>query len=612
MDNLYVYILKVNIALLVFWLFCRLVFGKDTFLGIKRACLLTVLGLSFVYPLIDIASWIKEEQQVVLVRYAMDIQHIAFSVLPQEQAVVLTWERILWGIYLAGALFLCVRMLVQLWYIWRFIRLGKRLDCLGTTVVSPGNGIAPFSFCHWIFMHPDDYTLREMQEILAHEKAHVAQKHSLDMLLSEFVCIVFWFNPAVWLLRHEIRQNLEFLADQDVMEAGYNRKNYQYHLLRLSHQSAAAQIVNNFNVSQLKKRIIMMNKRKTSRAGLLKYALLVPVTGLLVMSSNVQALARLLPEKAVAREVIARQPQTDKKIQVKGTVLNESKTPVTGAIVLVKGTSYGTTTDKKGNFTLELNKGETIVVSYVGRRTIEVKADNFVDDGKEADLVIELQPEAKVLDRVEVVAYTAKKKTKIKDEVMEVVESTPQFPGGDVALKAFLLENVKYPQEAQQKGITGEVMVGFRVNEQGKIIDPQVVTGVDPLLDKEALRVVKMMPAWTPARQRGKAVPYDFMIPVNFSLSGKVDEIIVTGSFTVRSDRGEPILKMMSAGSQPLYVIDDVIQPESVKDISQIADPNNIQTITVLKDESAIKIYGEKGKNGVIIITTKKKDEQKK
>lgn len=356
----------------------------------------------------------------------------------------------------------------------------------------------------------------------------------------------------------------------------------------------------------------MMNKRKTSRAGLLKYALLVPVTGLLVMSSNVQALARLLPEKAVAREVIARQPQTDKKIQVKGTVLNESKTPVTGAIVLVKGTSYGTTTDKKGNFTLELNKGETIVVSYVGRRTIEVKADNFVDDGKEADLVIELQPEAKVLDRVEVVAYTAKKKTKIKDEVMEVVESTPQFPGGDVALKAFLLENVKYPQEAQQKGITGEVMVGFRVNEQGKIIDPQIVTGIDPLLDKEALRVVKMMPAWTPARQRGKAVPYDFMIPVNFSLSGKVDEIIVTGSFTVRSDRGEPILKMMSAGSQPLYVIDDVIQPESVKDISQIADPNNIQTITVLKDESAIKIYGEKGKNGVIIITTKKKDEQKK
>lgn len=139
MDNLYVYILKVNIALLVFWLFCRLVFGKDTFLGIKRACLLTVLGLSFVYPLIDIASWIKEEQQVVLVRYAMDIQHIAFSVLPQEQAVVLTWERILWGIYLAGALFLCVRMLVQLWYIWRFIRLGKRLDCLGTTVVSPGS-----------------------------------------------------------------------------------------------------------------------------------------------------------------------------------------------------------------------------------------------------------------------------------------------------------------------------------------------------------------------------------------------------------------------------------------------------------------------------------------
>lgn len=609
MDNLYIYILKVNIALLVFWLFCRLVFGKDTFLGIKRACLLTVLGLSFIYPLIDIAGWIKEEQQVVLVRYVMDIQHIAFSVLPQEQTVVLTWERVLWGIYLAGTLFLFVRMLVQLWHIWRFVRLGKRLDCLGTTVVSPGSGIAPFSFCHWIFMHPDDYTLREMQEILAHEKAHVAQRHSWDMLLSELVCIVLWFNPAVWLLRHEVRQNLEFLADQDVMEAGYNRKNYQYHLLRLSHQSAAAQIVNNFNVSQLKKRIIMMNKRKTSRVGLLKYALLLPVTGLLVMSSNVQALASLLPEKTVVREVIGQQPQTDKKIQVKGTVLNENKTPIAGANVVVKGTNYGATTDEKGNFALELNKGEAIVVSYVGKRTIEVKADNFVNDGKEADLVIELQSEAKVLDRVEVVAYTATKKTKtkIKDEVMEVVESTPQFPGGDVALKAFLLKNVKYPQEAQQKDITGEVMVSFRVNEQGKIVDPQVVTGVDPLLNKEALRVVKMMPAWIPAQQRGKAVPYDFMIPVNFSLSGKVDEVVVTG-FTSTSNKGETILKMVSEGRQPLYVVDDVIRTGPVKDI----DVNNIQTITVLKDESAVKIYGEKGKNGVIIIVTKKKDEQKK
>lgn len=609
MDNLYIYILKVNIALLVFWLFCRLVFGKDTFLGIKRACLLTVLGLSFIYPLIDIADWIKEEQQVVLVRYVMDIQHIAFSVLPQEQTVVLTWERVLWGIYLAGTLFLFVRMLVQLWHIWRFVRSGKRLDCLGTTVVSPGSGIAPFSFCHWIFMHPDDYTLREMQEILAHEKAHVAQRHSWDMLLSELVCIVLWFNPAVWLLRHEVRQNLEFLADQDVMEAGYNRKNYQYHLLRLSHQSAAAQIVNNFNVSQLKKRIIMMNKRKTSRVGLLKYALLLPVTGLLVMSSNVQALASLLPEKTVVREVIGQQPQTDKKIQVKGTVLNENKTPIAGANVVVKGTNYGATTDEKGNFALELNKGEAIVVSYVGKRTIEVKADNFVNDGKEADLVIELQSEAKVLDRVEVVAYTATKKTKtkIKDEVMEVVESTPQFPGGDVALKAFLLKNVKYPQEAQQKDITGEVMVSFRVNEQGKIVDPQVVTGVDPLLNKEALRVVKMMPAWIPAQQRGKAVPYDFMIPVNFSLSGKVDEVVVTG-FTSTSNKGETILKMVSEGRQPLYVVDDVIRTGPVKDI----DVNNIQTITVLKDESAVKIYGEKGKNGVIIIVTKKKDEQKK
>ena len=113
------------------------------------------------------------------------------------------------------------------------------------------------------------------------------------MLLGEILCIFFWFNPVVWLLRKEIRQNLEFLADEQVVNSGYNRKNYQYHLLRLSHQSTAVPIVNNFNVSQLKKRIIMMNKKKTSRIGLLKYAFLLPVTGLLILAGNARAVTDL-------------------------------------------------------------------------------------------------------------------------------------------------------------------------------------------------------------------------------------------------------------------------------------------------------------------------------
>ena len=100
-------------------------------------------------------------------------------------------------------------------------------------------------------------------------------------------------NPAMWLLKCEIRRNLEFLADKRVVHSGFDRKTYQYHLLRLSHPSAAAQIVNKFNVSPLKKRIMMMNKKRTSRMGLIKYALLVPIAGLLILSSNVQAIVHM-------------------------------------------------------------------------------------------------------------------------------------------------------------------------------------------------------------------------------------------------------------------------------------------------------------------------------
>lgn len=100
-----------------------------------------------------------------------------------------------------------------------------------------------------------------MSEIIAHEQAHVRQWHSVDMLLGEFLCIFFGFNPIVWFFRREVRQNLEFLADKNVVCAGYNRKNYQYHLLCLSQQTTAVYLVNNFNVSFKKKRIIMMNKK---------------------------------------------------------------------------------------------------------------------------------------------------------------------------------------------------------------------------------------------------------------------------------------------------------------------------------------------------------------
>ena len=149
----------------------------------------------------------------------------------------------------------------------------------------------PFSFFGWIFMHPSLHTPEEQEEILDHELAHVRQHHSVDVLLSELHCIVCWFNPIVWLMKREVRSNLEYLADAHVLARGYNRKLYQVHLLALSCPMALSNLYNHFNVSPLKKRIHMMNKKKSNEAGYLKFLLFLPLCTLISSIINADAWA---------------------------------------------------------------------------------------------------------------------------------------------------------------------------------------------------------------------------------------------------------------------------------------------------------------------------------
>jgi len=105
-----------------------------------------------------------------------------------------------------------------------------------------------------------------------------------------------------------------------------------------------------------------------------------------------------------------------------------------------------------------------------------------------------------------------------EDQVYEVVENNPEFPGGDEALMAYLQKNIKYPAIAQDNGIQGRVIIEFVVNRDGSVVDPKVMKSLDPSCDKEAMRVIKAMPKWKPGRQRGKAVRVKFRVPVLFRL----------------------------------------------------------------------------------------------
>ena len=105
-----------------------------------------------------------------------------------------------------------------------------------------------------------------------------------------------------------------------------------------------------------------------------------------------------------------------------------------------------------------------------------------------------------------------------EQQIFQVVEEMPEFPGGMAECLKFLAKNIKYPTIAQENGVQGRVIVQFVVNQDGSIVDPVVVRSVDPYLDKEALRVIQMMPKWKPGKQRGKAVRVKYTVPVTFKL----------------------------------------------------------------------------------------------
>jgi TonB family protein len=178
--------------------------------------------------------------------------------------------------YFAVTLLLLLRVILQTVAVLSLMQKASPTELYGRKVYARKGLPVPFSFLNRIALDLEQYSGHELKEILLHEEAHVRQLHSFDLILSEIICSFSWVNPFVWLLKKEIRINLEYIADHAVLKSGCEATHYQLHLLRLSYTKATATISNNFNVSPLKKRIVMMNRKKTSPAGIWKYALLAP------------------------------------------------------------------------------------------------------------------------------------------------------------------------------------------------------------------------------------------------------------------------------------------------------------------------------------------------
>lgn len=575
----FAYLLKVNVAFVLFYAFYRLFFYKDTFFKLRRAILLAFFGLALFYPLLNIQDWVRQQEPIA------DVIYMYSAMLPEATAKADAAASVDWYGWLLGSLgfiywgivaFLCGRFLVQLSSILWLAHTSERVVIHETPVYALRKAAGPFSFFRMVFLHPESHSDKETDEILTHECTHVSQWHSIDVILSEMMCMACWFNPFVWLLKREVRHNLEYLADNTVIQSGYDSKSYQYHLLGLAHHQSVTTLYNSFNVLHLKNRIMMMNKKRSPGIVRTKYLIFIPLVGILMLLSNIEAVARLTVRLANEATV------SNAMVTATGILVDETGQPLIGASVVVKGGKERTITDKKGAFSLEVPANAILRCSYQGRESQEVLAADMTNNTH---------------------LSLSSKSREMNEQVFTVVEKMPSFPGGDAELLKYIATNIKYPKESQDNGEQGRVICSFIVGRDGSVNNPEVLRGVTPLLNEEAVRVINTMPRWNPGMQRGKAVAVKYTVPITFRLKSPVEEakeetLTVVDVMPQYPGRDRELLKFIAQSikyptdAQEAGVQGRVICSFVVDKKGNIVEPKIIRGIDPSLDAEALRVIG--------------------
>ena len=659
MGVFFVYMLKSSVCLAMFYLFYRMLLSKETFHRFNRIALLGVLLLSCIIPLVEVS--VQEElvmsQPVMAIEEVMPNEEVMTFIPASVDFVAETsspfpWKALMLLVYVGGIQFFVLR---HLWSLGRMVRLlrASRRETLkgGITLFVHREKVAPFSWMNMIAVSEEDLE-ENRNTILTHERAHIKNCHSWDLLLAE-VCIFFqWFNPAAWLLKQELQTIHEYEADEWVINNGIDAKTYQLLIIKKAVGARLYSIANSFNHSSLKKRITMMIKKKSNPWARLKYLYVLPLATVAVVAFARPEVSNQLDEISSVKvndlasivkadEVKSVEKSSEEEFLLSGIVMEyPSHKVVAGASVIVRGTNNGTLTNEKGEFEIQVKKGDVLVVSFVGLQTqiLPIKFDS--SSGVNVKLGVHMKADVQPMEEIVVVGYAPeeeKKQPVAKEEVkqteeeviFQVVEQMPEFPGGMSEAMMFLAKNIKYPVAAQQAKIEGRVIVQFVVGKDGSISDVHTVRSVSPELDAEAIRVVSMMPKWNPGKQRGKAVPVSYTMPIMFRLQGptpKAKEEKPTDShqISLKVDKGanldqvytiKDILKRRWAGSSlivandinesPLVIVDGKEMGVGI-DVMKEIPVDQIKTISVMKSENdALAQYGDKAKDGVIMIVTK-------
>jgi hypothetical protein len=308
-----IYLLKAHICLsiflMIYWGFLR----KNTFYRLNRTYFLFAILSSLLLPLLNVSDFVNQHQEIsntTIVKIIPDLSFQHQEVIPKttiiqtpsSPAITLNYFDILQAIFFSGIVVLLCKLIVQFFSIFKLLKFSKPIIINQIAIRDLSKDVSPFSFFNLIFININKHSEEDLSEILTHEYTHARQLHSIDVMLVELFCIVFWINPLAWMLRKFLKQNLEFLTDQTVLNQGFDSRHYQYNLLKISGLSPIV-VSNNFNFSDLKLRIKMMNRKRSSNLHLAKYFITIPLGAMLILAFNISKAKPFDMSKSVVENV---------------------------------------------------------------------------------------------------------------------------------------------------------------------------------------------------------------------------------------------------------------------------------------------------------------------
>ena len=499
------YLLFAVIGTALFWCVYRLLLRREHCLNANRFFLLSTLVLSLVLPLVHPQVAVSRPMAVggggyllELPVMAMDAPATAAQQTPAEVGAKAERSLDVWTVlgvlYWAGVALSALALMVRYGVLWHRLRKYSFVRQGRFHVAVTESGEPSFSFFHYIVAGRGGMSEAELQQVLSHERLHASQGHSWDMLLVQVVCCLLWFDPFVWLYGHDLGEVHEYLADEAVLQQG-GESEYKTYLRLLYCQITGMKyvpIVNSFHFSTIKNRITMMKQPK-SHKGWVKALAALPVAALLLFANCKN-----------------QEPEQQQATIPDGTYLVQpfTETYRNGQLVEREFMGIIIPLDSVGEHKEFADSAEAVRFNVNIHETVakssRVTAMMNLDDSTVNWYQVAWNDEEEMLDWFN------------KEDNGPF--SLAEYPGGYEALGDYLAKSIVYPEQAKADGVQGRVFVQFEVEPDGSIGDVTLFRGIGGGCDEEALRVIKAMPQWKPAKYKGTPTRSRIQVPINFVL----------------------------------------------------------------------------------------------